>query len=261
MAGKSEAKISTALVEELTPQIPIKTKNGNLRLYCPGRLPIYRAETFFTKEPETLEWIDDFEENAVFWDIGANIGIYSLYAGLKKRIEVLAFEPAAPNFYLLNRNIEINQLENKITSFGIAFNDVTQLDHFFMSNTEIGSALHSFSKATDWKGQSFSPKFKQGMIGFTIDEFIKRFDPKFPTYIKIDVDGIEKQIVEGAVETLNDIRLKSILVELDESQPEISNTVISILENAGLKLCSKQHSALFDNTEYSSVYNHIFRRS
>ena len=113
LAGNAKNQISSALVEELTPVISAKTKNGTLHFFCPGRLPVFRAETLLTKEPETIEWIDGFEENSVFWDIGANVGVYSLYAGLKKGVAVVAFEPATPNLYALNRNIEINQLEKK----------------------------------------------------------------------------------------------------------------------------------------------------
>jgi FkbM family methyltransferase len=259
--GDVGVQLSSALVEELTPVITTKTKNGTLHFFCPGRLPVFRAETLLTKEPETIEWIDEFEENSVFWDIGANVGVYSLYVGLKKGIEVMAFEPAAPNLYALNRNIEINQLGEKILALGIAFNDITLLDQFHMSNTEIGSALHSFSQATNWQGKSFTSKFKQGVIGFAIDDFMRKFEPKFPTYIKIDVDGIENKIVEGGRETISDPRLKSMLVELDENQPEITGNVIAIIEQAGLKLSAKKHASIIDNSEFASVYNYFFWRS
>ena len=261
LAGNMGIQISSELSEELIPVINVKTKNGVLHFFCPGRLPVTRVETLLTKEPDTIEWIDEFEENSVFWDIGANVGTYSLYAGLKKKIEVLAFEPAAPNFYVLNRNIEINQLEKKILAFGIAFSDVTRLDLFHMGDTKIGSALHSFSQATDWKGESFSPKFKQGMIGFTVDEFIRKFNPKFPTHIKIDVDGIENKIVGGGIKTLADSRLKSMLVELDDNQPETTRLVVSTIEQAGLKLTAKKHASMFENSEFASVYNYFFWRS
>jgi FkbM family methyltransferase len=260
-AGSAGVQISSALVEELTPVITAKTKNGVLYFFCPGRLPVFRAETLLTKEPETIEWIDGFEENSVFWDIGANVGVYSLYAGMKKGVEVVAFEPATPNLYVLNRNIEINRLEEKILALGIAFNDVTQLDYFYMGNTEIGSALHSFSQATDWKGESFSPKFKQGMVGFAIDDFVESFDPKFPTHIKIDVDGIENKIVEGGRKTIADSRLQSMLVELDESQPKVTLPVISAIEKAGLKLSAKKSTSMLEGSQFANVYNYFFWRS
>ena len=259
--GKTGSQISSALVEGLNPIVSIKTKSGTLRFFCPGRLPVDRAETLLIKEPETIEWIDGFEKNSVFWDIGANVGVYSLYAGLKKGVAVLSFEPASFNYYVLNRNIQINQMENKIFALAIAFNNLTLLDYFHMRSTEFGSALHSFSKATDWQGKSFSSEFKQGMIGFTIDEFILRFQPQFPSHIKIDVDGIEHKVVEGGRNTLADERLKSILIELDDNQPEITKPVISTIQQAGLKLKTKKHASMFDNSEFSSVFNYIFLRS
>jgi len=41
----------------------------------------YRAESFWNKEPETLVWIESFTNGDTFFDVGANIGIYALYAG------------------------------------------------------------------------------------------------------------------------------------------------------------------------------------
>ena len=74
-------------------------------------------KTFSSKEPETLEWINNFDdnENIIFWDIGANIGLYSIYASLKsKNISIIAFEPSTSNLRVLSRNISINNLDDKI---------------------------------------------------------------------------------------------------------------------------------------------------
>ena len=82
-------------------------KDLNLTFYVPNRLSYYRADTFSTKEPETLSWIDSFDVKSTFWDIGANIGVYSCYAA-KKKIAV---------FMLLNlRYLILNGLEGTYTS-------------------------------------------------------------------------------------------------------------------------------------------------
>ena len=76
-----------------------------------------RINTFFTKEPETLAWIDNFEgDNKItFWDIGANIGIYSIYAALShKNIQIISFEPSTSNLRVLSQNISKNNLSQKI---------------------------------------------------------------------------------------------------------------------------------------------------
>ena len=186
---------SAGLAEQITPIVAIPTDNGSIKFYCPGRVPLWRAKSMLTKDPDTIEWIDGFESDCVFWDIGANIGIYSLYAALKLNIKVLAFEPSAFNYYLLNRNIEINKMDEKILSLAIAFSDNTSFDSFYLKSTEVGGALHGFGEALDWDGKPFLPVFKQGMVGLSIDDFVEKFNPPFPNHIKIDVDGIENKII------------------------------------------------------------------
>jgi FkbM family methyltransferase len=256
----TSAMVSANLVELLSPIITIDTRLGVVRFHCAGNIPLLRAETLLTKEPETIEWIDTFSDGDVFWDIGANVGVYSLYAALKPNIRVLAYEPAACNYYVLNKNIEINRMDERIESFCIAFNDNSRLDYFYMGSTELGSSMHSFEKAVDWKGNAMSATFKQAMIGFTIDQFVEQFHPAFPNHIKIDVDGNEDKIISGAQKTLSDRRLKSLLIELDINNTEYCGNVTAQLEKAGLVLQSKRHAPMFDHTEFASVYNHIFVR-
>ena len=61
--------------------------NYNIIFFVPNSVVQWRVNTFFSKEPETLEWIDNFKffKDGVFWDIGANIGLYSIYASLKHK--------------------------------------------------------------------------------------------------------------------------------------------------------------------------------
>jgi FkbM family methyltransferase len=258
--GRKGNLIIAELAEKLAPTIDVPLETGMLKMYCPGRLPVWRAESFLSKEPETIEWVDSFEGNSVFWDIGANVGVFSLYSALRHQVKVLAFEPAAANYYVLNSNIRLNQLDNKISAFCLAFNKNTCLDSLFLSSVEFGSALHTFSKSNDLNEKPTVPKQKQGMIGFSIDDFIERFNPFFPNYIKIDVDGIEGEIVDGALATLADDRMKSILIELDTKNSIESDRIIQVIEQAGLTLERRQHAPQFDQGEYSSIYNHIFRR-
>ena len=259
--GKRKGMLLAAhLVEELAPVISMNTQRGPIRFYCPGHIPLWRAETLLTKEPETLRWIDGFDEDDVFWDIGANVGVYSLYAALRPAGKVLAFEPAAVNYSVLNRNIEINRMCDRISSFCIAFAEVSCLDYLYMANTDTGGALHGFAEPVDWQGNSFVPRFKQGMLGFSIDDFIDKFNPPFPTHIKIDVDGIEQKIISGALQAIADVRLKSLFVELDTSNVDQHEAVVSTMEKAGMPLHVKEHARMFDNSEFASVYNHIFVR-
>ena len=89
-----------------------KTNHRNTEMFfsVPNKLNNYRVDTFSTKEPETLDWIDKITENSIIWDIGANVGLYSIYAAKSKNCKVYAFEPSVFNLELLARNIYINNL-------------------------------------------------------------------------------------------------------------------------------------------------------
>ena len=237
-----------------------QTTRGVINFNCPDALPLWRARTLLTKEPETIEWIDSFSDGDVYWDVGANVGAYALYAAISRRVQVLAFEPSAANYFLLNRNIELNRLGEVLRAYCLAFSDTRQIDVLHMQTTEFGGALSSFSTPVDNDGKMFSAKFQQGMVGFSIDDFVQLFNPPFPNHLKIDVDGIEDRIIMGAPATLADSRLKSVSIELDSARPDYTDSVVGLIEAGGLRLSAKRHAEIFDNGIYRNIYNYQFRR-
>jgi FkbM family methyltransferase len=239
----------------------VNTKGGRIAFYCLGDLALWRARTLFTKEPETIEWIDGFSAGDVFWDVGANVGLYSVYAAIARKVEVLAFEPSASNYLLLNRNVEINRLSDHVRAYCVAFAGETRIDALNMQSTQFGGAMSSFAEHKDHMGKEFLPSYQQGAIGFAIDDFIAKFDPPFPNHLKIDVDGIEDQIVLGAKNTLANPRLRSISIELEANRVEYTGLVLERLETAGLKLVSRRHADMFEGGPFADVYNYRFERS
>jgi FkbM family methyltransferase len=262
VGGDVGTRILAHMSGEIVPVVSERTDHGMIHFYCPGTLPVYRAKTLLTKEPETIQWIDGFNKGDVLWDIGANVGVYSLYAALRGS-PVVAFEPSPGNYYLISKNVEINEMDSQVSVYCIAFSNETGLDHFYMANTEIGGALNSFGEAIDQYGNTYSGYFRQATVGFSIDEFVEKFDPLFPNHIKIDVDGLEGSIIDGGNTTLSDQRLKSLLVELDTERQEYAGEVIDKLRGHGLELavyntegypgCGKE--------EGPGLRNHIFVRT
>lgn len=238
----------------------IETPRGTVRFYCLDALPLWRAETLLTKEPETIEWIDAIDEGDVLFDIGANVGVYTLYAAINRKVRVLAFEPLAANYFLINRNIEENNLSDVATAYCLALNDQDMISSMHVQNTGFGSAISSFNTPVNHNGESYSAKYLQGMVGMSLDSFIEKFDPPFPNHIKVDVDGIEDKIIKGAAKTLADSRLKSLSIELDAARPDYTDAIVSAIEGAGLKLTGKRHSAMFDGGAFANIYNYQFRR-
>ena len=227
------------------------------RILDMGKVTRFRADLFEKKEPETLEWIDNFDVNDKFVDIGANIGVYSLYAALRK-IKVIALEPDALNYALLNINIRENNLNKFIIPYSIALNNIEKFSYFNISSIEWGGALNSFDNELDFKGEKFKPVHKQGVYGLPLDQFLTNIG-LCPNHIKIDVDGNEYLILKGAEKTLQSQDLKSILVELDESRGDYKKAIKLISKN-GFKLLKKTHAEIYDKSNFSSTYNHIFTR-
>jgi FkbM family methyltransferase len=258
-------------LEEQSPQpeeqsLPLTTERvatprGTVAFHCLGHTALWRAQTLLTKEPETLEWIDRFADGDVYWDIGANVGMYALYAAISRKIRVLAFEPSAANYFLLNRNIELNELADWMQAYCLAFADGTRIDTLNMQNTDLGGALSSFGSTVDESGRTFVPRFRQGSIGYSMDQFVERFALPFPNHVKIDVDGIEDRIVAGAAATLGDPRLRSLSIELDEERPDYTQSVIASIEQAGLRLVAKRHSEMVAQGGYKNIFNYQFRRA
>lgn len=238
----------------------IETSRGTVRFYCLDALPLWRAETLLSKEPETIEWIDSMDDGDVLFDIGANVGVYTMYAAISRKVKVLAFEPLAANYFLINRNIEQNGLSDVATAYCLALNDEDLISTLHIQNTGFGSAVSSFDDPVDHNGNRFEAKFRQGMVGMSLDSFIAKFQPAFPTHIKIDVDGIEDKIIKGAAKTLADPRIKSVSIELDENRPQYTNAVIADIEANGLRLTSKRHAPICDGTEYANIFNYRLDR-
>lgn len=254
------------LSQDMIPTKKISLTGGRTILFfCPSYDTLFRAEEFFIKEPETLRWIDSFQDEDVLWDIGANVGVYSIYAAISKGIKVCAFEPSSPNYWVLNKNIELNRLDDRISAYCIAISDGLQIGSFNMGDTNIGGAYSQFNKNQlnefDYAGLGqANVVFNQAMVSFSIDEFIKTFNPPFPTHIKIDIDGHEEGLVKGAIETLCDRRLKSVSIELNDGEAAIVKHIVEIFKESGLILLSKEHAPQFDEGVSKNIYNYLFVR-
>lgn len=232
---KKQATALSYIVEALVPiwRQALPGSDRCLSFYGPSYKAIYRGWTLFTKEPDTIAWIDGFAPDSVLWDVGACVGVYSLYAAAKGHSAV-AFEPAAVNYFVLNQNIDLNGMHDKVRAYCLALSDSTKADTLNFRTVRIGASHHQFGVTENVNGVPFEPGFRQGTIGYSIDELLEKFDLPFPDYIKIDVDGIEAKVIAGAERTLADPRLKSVLVEVQETRTDAKD-VFSRLEAAGFK--------------------------
>jgi FkbM family methyltransferase len=209
-------RLTCALAEEFAPMKHASSPTETFILHCPSQIARYRAETFFTKEPDTIEWIGQIPPGETLLDVGANVGVFSLYAA-KRGIPVYAVEPEAQNFALLTRNIHLNGLGARITPINVAFSDHDGFEQLFLSRLQPGAALHSLGRTSNSSGEAFASGLAQRVVTCSIDSFVERYPDSRPRHIKIDVDGAEAKVIAGAEQTLRDPAMQSLLVELSGS--------------------------------------------
>ncbi len=227
--------------ERLLAIVPVSTNLGPLSFYADSRWLVRYTWNFRDLEPDVQNWIDKIPDGSVFWDIGANVGAFSLYAGLRKKISVLAFEPSSASYSMLNRNIELNKMSNIISAFCVAFSDETKLDVLNMKYTRAGSSMNGFGTSTNQFDESIQVNFQQGAIGFSVDEFVMLFSPQLPTHLKIDIDGIEAKVIRGAKQTLSSPIVRSLIVEIEGNLSSPRNReIIDLLGKFGFAASPKE---------------------
>jgi FkbM family methyltransferase len=218
-----------------------------------------RSDTFFTKEPETLEWIDSMHVGAVLWDIGANIGLYSCYAAKVKKSQVYAFEPSVFNLELLARNIYLNGHVEQVTIIPLPLSEYISINTLNMTSMEMGGAMSTFAKEFGDDGNSLAKVFEFTTLGLSMDDVISFFNIPQPDFIKMDVDGIEHLILKGGASVLD--KVHGVLIEVNDDFSQQAEDVKRRLISAGLTLLEKRQSEMVSETvRFGNTYNQIWQR-
>jgi len=233
----SPSLFKTEFYQRWSPECFIPTKIGKIKMVAGhGRL-VWRAQTFYTEEPQTVDWLDKLKSSDVLWDIGANVGIYSLYAAGVRRCRVVAFEPEPNNFSILMQNVCLNNLYKKIMLCNCPVSSKNMPSTFQISLLTKGGAFNKFTE-NKYKIRK-SSKIQIQSFGFSLDNLIKsKLFPK-PTHIKIDVDGNEDKILSGAKVALQDKSLRSLLIEMEEKNKEHQKS-LRLLSKSGFKIEKKR---------------------
>ena len=211
-----------ALLHEATSQeVVVPTSAGPLRIACPSSRALHDPQGFGRDEPETVAWIESLSADAVLWDIGANIGLYALFAA-RRGLRVLAFEPSAASFAAMLRSAELNGLDRRLDAFCLALSDGSAVARLAMASSTAGHSQHSIAAGP--------ARYSQAVPAMGVDRFIAEFGAPPPTHIKLDVDGIEATILRGAAGALAGVREVLVEVEGEATAREIP----ALLATAGL---------------------------
>jgi FkbM family methyltransferase len=194
------------------------------------------------KEPWTIDWLRTYvRRDDVLYDIGANVGVFSLIAALEMHARVFAFEPGFANYARLCENIHLNGCAKTITPLPWLLANKPGVFPFEYRSLSPGQSRHVM---LDGNGSVAAAEAEAGLIyvqpmtGVSLDRAIDLFSLPTPNHIKLDVDGAEALVLEGAEGVLCAQELRSILVE---ANADTGREVTSRLLRAGLQL-AKTHT-------------------
>lgn len=184
-------------------------------------------------EPELVRWINTvFTPADTFWDVGGHVGMYCIYAAKRHPgLRVFSFEPGAGSYLELVGNLHENGVDAKVKALNLALADKTGLIAMPLVSFEPGFTTTTRPELET--GTLTAELGKQWVTGIAGDDFAKLFGAA-PDHIKIDVDGAEIAIIEGARKTLK--TCKSLLIEsIGPIADQFETAIAPILAEAGLK--------------------------
>jgi len=203
-----------------------------------------------SKEPWTVRWLEQtLRAGDVLYDVGANVGSYSLIAAaLARDVRVIAIEPGYANYTALCDNVVLNAQQDVVVPLPVVLAERTGLRTLNYSDVAPGAAGHDLEEVNE-------AAFRQPVLAYRLDELVEQFELPPPNLIKVDVDGGEAAVLAGAEKTLGRAELRSVLLEIDCGRTE---DVLPPLEAAGLVLSERIEER--DGEPLHGVWYGIFER-
>lgn len=220
------------------------------KYHVPNDTVAWRVKTLLTKEPCTIDWIDSFKPGEVLYDIGANMGGYTVLAA-RNGVKVFAFEPEAQNYALLCRNMTLNDVEGR--AYPLAISDRPGLSALYLAVQQAGGSCNSLGEKVGFDLKE-REGIEQGAVAFRMDDL----DLPKPDHIKIDVDGFEHKVIAGGLDAIKNA--KSVLVEVNTNLPEHME-MVQKLKDLGLSFDQLQVDAsMRKDGAFKGCAEYVFRR-
>ena len=179
------------------------------------------------EEAELIYLKSSLKKGNVFIDIGANIGVYSLFSSsiLGQDGRVISFEPFSKNYNLFKKNISLNNYQN-IQAEKIAISDMSNDIEIYYDEEETNLGMAS-SYATN------SYTISETVKATTLDDYINDKNISSLDFIKIDIEGGEFKAVQGMIKTLKSFYPKLLVEILDDTKDKES--LVKLLDDIGYK--------------------------
>ena len=246
--------------ENLLPKSSTEHEGRKMVFATPSMFTLWRVQSIREKEPWTLEWIATFSEGDVLLDVGANVGMYTIWAAVTRKCQVYAFEPEAQNYAVLNRNIQLNDVASRVRAYCMGLSDATGLSVLNMADMRVGGSNHSVGEALDFEHKPMQTNFVQGCYAAALDELVAAHEMPVPNHIKIDVDGFEPKVIAGARATLRDPAVKTLLIETNQNLAD-HMAMVAELNALGFKHEESQVARAERKAgTFKGVAEYVFRR-
>ena len=253
VTSQTDAPVGQELTEVLM-------EGTRARFHTPNEMTRWRASSFYTKEPVTVAWLREIPQGAVLADIGANVGMYTVFAALVRGARVVAFEPESENYAILNRNVRLNRIADRVLALCAALSEEAGIDRLYLSAAMAGGSCHSFGQEVGFDLQPRPAAFAQGSIALRFDDLVASGQVPAPDFVKIDVDGFEHKVIRGMEQTLRKGAVRSLIVELNPALPE-HLAVRQFIEEIGFRWDAAQVAAAARTSgPFAGVAEHVFRR-
>jgi|SRR5947209_13256022 len=161
------------------------------------------------KEPWTVRWIEQhLRPGEVLYDIGANVGAYTLLAVVAvPGVRVVSFEPGPANFAALCANVELNAVGDRVITIPIALGDHPHAARLGHDSDVPGSAPRLVDGSSGEEATT--------VLVDRLDDLVERFGLAPPQHLKLDVDGTEAEVLAGGDRILASSSLRSVMVEME----------------------------------------------
>lgn len=189
-------------------------------------------------EPTTSKWFD-VKEGDTMIDVGAHIGRYTLLAA-KSASQVIAVEPDPSNFSLLERNVKLNGFDNTIL-LNVALSDRPGERLLY---PPLDEHTDTYSLEPNWRRDSIRDCKSSGksVKCRTLDEITTTLGVEAVDWLKVDVEGHEVHVLEGAKATLG--RTTHLVLEVSHGNEKRCK---ELLEQSGFRLVSSENDVTVSN--------------
>ena len=189
----------------------LSTRETSVAFVAESKESITGTRMRFQSEKKLLDEImDELESTDVFYDVGANVGLYTCF-GATKCLKVVAFEPYPPNISELEHNAALNGQD--VTILDVALSDETGEIGFI---TEANEKTEYPDAGSAGFGRGTITEETADLMVQTVrgDELIAEGVVPPPNVVKIDVEGAEPLVIDGLANALSDERCRAVYCEV-----------------------------------------------